>query len=53
MSVMHNNDQVTCDLPYLHEHKSLTVRSRSCYEWGSDRVANPFWNKCGQYVRYA
>ena len=24
-SVMHNNDQVTGDLPYLQDHKSLTL----------------------------
>jgi len=30
MSVMHNNDQVTCELPYLQDHKSLTLRWRSC-----------------------
>jgi len=29
-SVMHNNDQVTSELPYLQDHKSLTLRCRSC-----------------------
>jgi len=29
MSVMHNNDQVTSELPYLQDQKSLTLRWRS------------------------
>jgi len=29
-SVMHKNDQVTGELPYLQDHKSLTLRWRSC-----------------------
>jgi len=28
--VMHNNDQVTGELPYLQDHKLLTLRWRSC-----------------------
>jgi len=28
-SVMHKNDQVTGELPYLQDHKSLTLRWRS------------------------
>jgi len=50
---MHNNDQVTGELPYLQDHKSLTLRWRTCQEWGGDRVAILFANKNGQYVRYA
>jgi len=30
MSVIHNNDQVTGELPYLQDHKSLTLCWRSC-----------------------
>jgi hypothetical protein len=30
MSVMHKNDQVTCELLYLQDHTSLTLRWHSC-----------------------
>ena len=52
-SVMHNNDQDTVELPYLQDHKSLTLRWRSCYEWCSNHVVSSFANNSGQYVRYA
>ena len=52
-SVMHKNDQVTCELRYLQDHKSLTLRWRACWEWGGDRIASSFANKSGQFVRYA
>jgi len=39
MSDMHNNDQVTGELPYLQDQKSLTLRWCSGYEWGGDHVA--------------
>jgi len=44
-SIMHKNDQVTGQLPFLKDHKSMTLHWRSCQEWGSDRVAISFANK--------
>jgi len=50
---MHKNVQVTGELPYLQDHKSLTLRWRSCWEWGGDRITISFANESYQYVRYA
>jgi len=52
-SVMHNNDQVTAELPYLQDHKLLMLCWRSRLEWGGDRVAISIANNSCQYVRYA
>jgi len=51
--MMHNNDQVTGELPYLQDHKSLTLHWRWYKEWGGDHVAISYANKSRQYVRYA
>jgi hypothetical protein len=51
-SVMHNNDQVTGELPYLQDDKSLTLCWPTYYEWGGARVALTFANKSCQYIRY-
>ena len=50
---MHNNDQVTGELPYIHEQESLTLPWGSFNEWGADYVAISYANKSFQYVRYA
>jgi len=52
-SIMPNSDQSTVQLPYLHNHKLLTLRWRSFSEWGDDRVAVSFANKSYQYIDYA
>ena len=51
-SVMQNNDQVTGEIPYMQDHKSLTVRWYSSYEWVSEPIVISFANNSCQYVRY-
>jgi len=52
-SVMHNSDQLTFQLPYLPDQKSLMLGSRSFSQWGSDRAAGSIAYKSCQYVGYA
>ena len=52
MTVMHNKDQVTVELRYIHDLTSLTLRWPSCSEWGNDCLAISIPNKSSQYVRY-
>jgi len=50
---MHNSDQITTQLPYSQDRKSLMHRRRSFSECGSDYVAFSFaYNGC-EYVGYA
>jgi len=52
-SVMHNSDQITVYLTYLHDHKWLSIHWRSFSEWGGDRAAAFFAYKSWQYIGYA
>jgi len=52
-SIMPNSNQSTVQLPYLQNHELLTLRWHSFSEWGNDRVAVSFANKCCQYINYA
>jgi hypothetical protein len=52
-TVMHNNDQVTGELPDIQDHKSLTLRWRSCLQWGGDHIVISFTNKSCHYDHYA
>jgi len=49
---MHNSDQVTFQLLYLQEQKSLTLLSHSFLGGGSDIVSSCFAYKGGQYINY-
>jgi len=40
--IMHCNDQIASELPYLQDHESLTLRWRSYSEWGKEPVALSF-----------
>jgi len=46
---MPNSDQITIQIPYLQDKKSLTLIS----EWGSDRVAVSSASESCKYIIYA
>jgi len=53
MSVVPNSNQITIQLPYLQQQKSLMLRWSSFSEWGCHRIANLFAYKLCQYIGYA
>jgi len=52
-SGMHKSDQITVELRYLQNHRSLMLHWHSFSEWVCDRVALSFANTCCQYIGYA
>jgi len=51
--VMHNSEQISFQLPYLKDLKSLMLSWHSFPECGSDRVTLSYALKCCQYDAYA
>jgi len=49
---MHSNDQIAPELPDLQDQELLTLRWRSYWEWGRERVALSFAYKSSQYHIY-
>jgi len=47
---MPNSDQITIQLPYLQDQKSLMLRGRLFSDLGSDYVAVSFAYKRCQYI---
>jgi len=50
--IMHSNDQIAPELPDLQDQELLTLRWRSYWEWGRERVALSFAYKSSQYHIY-
>ena len=50
--IMHTNYQITSELPYLQDQKSLTLRWCSYSEWRREHVALSFSLKASQYHIY-
>jgi len=50
---MHNSKQITAQIPYLEDQKSMTLCWRSFSECGSDCVAFCFAYTGCQYIGYA
>jgi len=50
---MHDSDQITVQLLYLYDHKSLTLHWRSVWKLGSHHVASSYADTGDQYVGYA
>jgi len=51
--ILNGRSQISTELPYLQDQKSLTLRWRSFSEWDSDRVAICFANKDCEHVGFA
>jgi len=47
------SNQSEHELSQMHTEKSLTLRWRSCSEWGGDRLAASSAYKSFQYIGYA
>jgi len=50
---MPNSDQLTIQLPYLQDQKSLTLHWRWFSEWDIDHVAVFFFYQSSQYIGHA
>ena len=53
MSVIHTRDQITVQLPYLEDHKSLMLFWWSVLDWSADCLAVSVAYKRCQYIGYA